>query len=215
MADRWRKLGRRGSACARRRCRPGSRPAESSATIRLQHDILPLATIGSNHGESVEAGWAREEGEGRERARRHEQRHPSNSAAHQTRDPRVTRPGRRAPWAPRTRPTSTAPVPRSPSSRPYRIYNGTPHVWRAFRLAPSSVRHARPSSRLDTNPTSTKMKAVFALLALVGAAAAQSSSAAAPTSTAGIDPCILTCVQSAASSAGCSSLYVTFLSSRP
>ncbi|TFY59217.1 hypothetical protein EVJ58_g5918 [Rhodofomes roseus] len=49
------------------------------------------------------------------------------------------------------------------------------------------------------------MKAVLALFALVGAAAAQSSSAAVPTSTAGIDPCILSCVQSAASSAGCSS----------
>jgi len=55
------------------------------------------------------------------------------------------------------------------------------------------------------------------LVFAIGSAVAQSSStvsAAVPTSTAGIDPCILGCVQSAASSNGCSSLYV-LLSSPP
>ncbi|KAF9801346.1 hypothetical protein IEO21_10144 [Rhodonia placenta] len=44
------------------------------------------------------------------------------------------------------------------------------------------------------------------LAALLGAAAAQSSSAAVPTSTAGIDPCILSCLQSAVSANTCSSV---------
>lgn len=62
-----------------------------------------------------------------------------------------------------------------------------------------------------TNKTILFVGAALGFLALGAQAQSSSGTSAAASPTGGIDACLLTCVTSAAASAGCSSLYVSLL----
>ena len=89
---------------------------------------------------------------------------------------------------------------------------GAAGIKRELSSRPTSAAALSPACLLPVIIVAMLFKNAVVLAAIAGAVSAQSSStsSAASVSTSGIDSCILTCVESALSSAGCSSMYAFF-----